>query len=115
MPGKRFTTEKIINMSRETEVLFNTEKSTGEVCRELNISDQTYYGCGRMDISNPQWEVPGGRCEMSVEAGVARHVTRNAEMLVEPRRREYNHIGPHRRITLVVAQGIRAGQLFEYD
>jgi len=43
MPGKRFTAEKIINMLREAEILLSTGKTTGEVCRELNISEQTYY------------------------------------------------------------------------
>jgi transposase-like protein len=43
MPGKRFTAEKIITMLREAEVLLSTGKTTGEVCRELNISKQTYY------------------------------------------------------------------------
>ena len=41
--GKRFTAEKIINMLREAEVLLSTGKTAGEVCRELNISEQTYY------------------------------------------------------------------------
>ena len=43
MPGKRFTAEKIINILREAEVLINTGKTAAEVCRELNISEQTYY------------------------------------------------------------------------
>ena len=43
MPGKRFTAEKIITMLREAEVLLSTGKTAGEVCRELNISEQTYY------------------------------------------------------------------------
>ena len=43
MPGKRFTAEKIINMLMEAEVLLSTGKSAGEVCRELNISEQAYY------------------------------------------------------------------------
>lgn len=43
MPGKRLTAEKIINMLREAEVLLSSGKSAGEVCRELNISEQTYY------------------------------------------------------------------------
>ena len=43
MPGKRFTAEKIINMLREAEVLLSTGKTAAEVCRELNISEQTYY------------------------------------------------------------------------
>ena len=43
MPGKRFTAEKIINMLREAQVLLSTGKTAGEVCRKLNISEQTYY------------------------------------------------------------------------
>ena len=43
MPGKRFTAGKIINMLREAEVLLSTGKTATEVCRELNISEQTYY------------------------------------------------------------------------
>jgi transposase-like protein len=43
MPGKRFTAEKIINMLREAEVLLSTGKTAGEVCRKMNISEQTYY------------------------------------------------------------------------
>ncbi len=43
MPGKRFTAEKIINMLREADVLLSTGKTAGEVFRELNISEQTYY------------------------------------------------------------------------
>ena len=43
MLGKRFTAEKIINMLREAEVLLSTGKTAGEVCRELDISEQTYY------------------------------------------------------------------------
>ena len=43
MPGKRFTAENIINMLREAEVLLSTGKTAGEVSRELNISEQTYY------------------------------------------------------------------------
>ena len=55
MPGKRFTAEKIINRLREAEVLLSTGKTAGEVCRELNISEQTYcrwrkeYGGMRID------------------------------------------------------------------
>ena len=43
MPRKRFPAEKIINMLREAKVLLSTGKSTGEACRELDISEQTYY------------------------------------------------------------------------
>ena len=43
MPEKRFTAERIITMLREAEVLLSTGKTAAEVCRELNISEQTYY------------------------------------------------------------------------
>ncbi len=43
MSGKRFTAENIINMLREAEVLLHVGETAEEVCRELNISKQTYY------------------------------------------------------------------------
>jgi putative transposase len=43
MGRKRFTAEQIINMLREAEVLLNQGSTVGEVCRKLNISEQTYY------------------------------------------------------------------------
>ena len=43
MPRKRFTTEQIINHLREAEVLLSQGKSVGEVCRQLDVSENTYY------------------------------------------------------------------------
>ena len=43
MPRKRFSAEQIIANLREAEVLLAKGQSTGEVCRQLNISEQTYY------------------------------------------------------------------------
>jgi len=43
MPRKRFTTEQIITHLREAEVLLSQGKSVGEVCRQLEDSDNTYY------------------------------------------------------------------------
>ena len=43
MPRKRFSTEQIISKLREVEVLFSQGKATAEVCRALNVSEQTYY------------------------------------------------------------------------
>ena len=40
---KRFTSEQIILKLREAEVLLGQEKTVGEVCRSLEISEQTYY------------------------------------------------------------------------
>jgi putative transposase len=43
MPRKRFTPEQIIAHLREAEVLLAKGQTTGEVCRHLGISEQTYY------------------------------------------------------------------------
>ena len=43
MPKKRHTTEQIINKLREAEVLIAKNKSIAEVCRKLEITEQTYY------------------------------------------------------------------------
>ena len=43
MPRKRFTAEQIIHHLREAEVLLSQGKSVGEVCRQLDVSENTYY------------------------------------------------------------------------
>lgn len=43
MPRKRFSPEQIITHLREAEVLLSQGKSVGEVCRQLNVSENTYY------------------------------------------------------------------------
>jgi transposase-like protein len=43
MPRKRSSAEQIIASLREAEVLLAKGQTTGEVCRHLNISEQTYY------------------------------------------------------------------------
>lgn len=43
MSRKRFTTERIITMLREAELLSNQGKSIKEISRELGITEQTYY------------------------------------------------------------------------
>ncbi len=43
MPRKRFSPEQIISKLREAEVLLSQGKTTVEVCRALNVSEQTYY------------------------------------------------------------------------
>jgi len=43
MARKRFTPEQIITMLREAEVLLNQSNPVSEVCRKLEISEQTYY------------------------------------------------------------------------
>ncbi len=43
MARKRFSAEKIITMLRQAEVELSKGKAAGEVCRELGITEQTYY------------------------------------------------------------------------
>ena len=43
MARKRYSSEQIISMLREAEVLLNKGSSVIEVSRKLGISEQTYY------------------------------------------------------------------------
>ena len=43
MSRKRYSPEQIINILREAEVLISQGRRTGEVCRGLGISEQSYY------------------------------------------------------------------------
>jgi putative transposase len=43
MPTKRFAAEQIIHKLRGAEVELARGQTTGEVCRKLEISEQTYY------------------------------------------------------------------------
>ena len=43
MPRKHFTTVQIISKLREAEVLLNQGKTAGEACKQINVSEQTYY------------------------------------------------------------------------
>jgi len=43
MPRKRFTVEQIINHLREADVLLTQGRTVGEVCRQIGVSEQTYY------------------------------------------------------------------------
>lgn len=43
MSRKRYTPEQVINILREAEVLIAQGQTTGEVCRGLGISEQSYY------------------------------------------------------------------------
>ena len=43
MPRKRFSVEQIINNLREADVLLAQGRTVGEVCRQIGISEQTYY------------------------------------------------------------------------
>jgi putative transposase len=43
MPRKRFTAEQIITKLREAEVLLSKGQKVGEVCRQINVSENTYF------------------------------------------------------------------------
>ena len=43
MPRRRFTSEQIITILRETEILVNQGLTVNEAVRKLGISEQTYY------------------------------------------------------------------------
>ena len=43
MARKRYTPEQIIRHLRQTEVLSSQNRSVSEICREIGISENTYY------------------------------------------------------------------------
>ena len=43
MHGKRFTTEQIISKLREAEVELARGKKVPQVCKQLGVTEQTYY------------------------------------------------------------------------
>lgn len=43
MAKKRYSPEQIITHLRQVEVLVSQGKTTGDACRQLGVSEQTYY------------------------------------------------------------------------
>ena len=43
MSRKRYTAEQIISMLREAEVSLSQGRTVGQVCRQLGVSEQSYY------------------------------------------------------------------------
>jgi putative transposase len=43
MPRKRYQVEEIIQKLRATEVLLFQGKNVAEACRQIGVTDQTYY------------------------------------------------------------------------
>ena len=43
MSRKRYSPEKIIGMLREAEIALAQGMTVGQVCRQISISEQTYY------------------------------------------------------------------------
>ncbi len=43
MPRKRFSAAEIVNKLREAEVLIAQDQSVAQACKQIGITDQTYY------------------------------------------------------------------------
>ena len=43
MVRKTHSPEKIINKLREAEILLNQDATVGEACRQIGVTEQTYY------------------------------------------------------------------------
>jgi putative transposase len=43
MPKQRFTTEEIIHKLREADVLSGQGRTVAEVCKQLGVTDKTYF------------------------------------------------------------------------
>ncbi len=63
MPKRRHTPEQIINKLREAEVLLSKGMKIAEVCRKIEVTEQTYYrwrkeyGGVRIDQARPLEEL----------------------------------------------------------
>ncbi len=75
MPKKRYTAEQIIRHLRRAEVELVKGQTTGEVCRKLGITEQTF----RDEFLN----------------GEIFYTLREAKVLIEGWRREDNKVRPH--------------------
>ena len=55
MPGKRYSAEQIIKKLRISEVELSKGSTVNQICRELGITEQTYYRwrkeCGGMKVN----------------------------------------------------------------
>ena len=43
MPKKQYNAEEIIHKLRGADVLLGQEKTVSEACKQIGVSDQTYY------------------------------------------------------------------------
>ena len=43
MPGKRFAAEQILNKLRETEVRLAKGETVAQVCKQIGVTEQTFY------------------------------------------------------------------------
>ncbi len=43
MPTKRFSAEQIVNKLREADVLLSKGQTIAQACKQIGVTDQTYY------------------------------------------------------------------------
>ena len=50
MPKKRYNAEEIIHKLRGTDVLLSQGKTVSQACKQIGVSDQTYYRWRKIDL-----------------------------------------------------------------
>ena len=55
MPKKRYNAEEIIHKLRETDVLLSQEINVSQVCKRLDIAEQTYYRWRKANVTGLEW------------------------------------------------------------
>jgi transposase-like protein len=74
MGRRHFKYEQIIHMLREAEIKLAGGKTTGEVCRELGISEQSYY----------RWREENGGMQVSQARYLIQEIIGEVEVKEEP-------------------------------
>jgi transposase-like protein len=60
MSRRRYTSEQVIGILRETEVALSRGKNVGQICRDLGIAEQTYsrrWKSKRLVLEPPPFQV----------------------------------------------------------
>ena len=68
MPRKRFKTEEIIQKLREAEVLLSQGRNVSEACRQIGVTDNTYYRWRNEYGIHPQYRLCF-RCQINAGSG----------------------------------------------
>ncbi len=55
MPKKRYNAEEIIHKLREADVLLSQEINVSQVCKRLDIAEQTYYRWRKANVTGLEW------------------------------------------------------------
>ena len=85
MPRKRFSAEQIVVLLRQIEVLMSQGKAAPVACREAGISQQSYY----------RWRKEYGELRDECLNQEIFYSLKEAQVVVEQWRNEYNTIRPH--------------------